>query len=107
MTAERKLRLREFLAETPLSERARDDLARLYEERVDYLPGLSLEEKKVALQRMSYRDFLTDVVKVHEDAIPYLQALPMGTWAIGIDALTAWTGVYSGYPGLEIVEDIP
>jgi spermidine dehydrogenase len=101
MTAERKLRWRELLAETPLSERARNDIARLYEERVDYLPGLSPEEKKIALQRMSYRDFLTDVVKVHEDAIPYLQALPMGTWAIGIDALTAWTGVYSGYPGLQ------
>ena len=59
MTPERKLRWRKFLAKTPLSERARSDIARLYEERVDYLPGLSLEEKKLALQRMSYRDFLT------------------------------------------------
>jgi spermidine dehydrogenase len=91
---------REFLAKTPLSERARNDIARLYEERVDYLPGLSPKEKEVALRRMSYRDFLTDVVKVHEDAIPYLQALPAGTWAIGIDAFPAWAGLYSGYPGL-------
>jgi spermidine dehydrogenase len=94
------------LAKTPLSERARNDLARLYEERVDYLPDLSPEEKKVALQRMSYRDFLTDVVKVHEDAIPYLQALPMGAWAIGIDALPAWVGPYSGYPGFQGLQGV-
>ncbi len=73
VTGERELGWREFLAKTPLSERARNDIARLYEERVDYLPGLSLKEKEVALRRMSYRDFLTDVVGVHEDAIPYLQ----------------------------------
>ena len=101
LTGERKLRWREFLAKTPLSERARNDLARLYEEQVDYLPNLSPNEKEVALRRMSYRDFLTDVVEIHEDAIPYLQALPMGVWAIGIDALPAWVGMYSGYPGFQ------
>jgi spermidine dehydrogenase len=101
LTGERKHRWREFLAKTPLSERARNDLARLYEEHVDYLPGLSPEEKEVALRRMSYRDFLTDFVKIHEDAIPYLQSLPMGLWAIGIDALPAWIGRYSGYPGFQ------
>jgi spermidine dehydrogenase len=99
LTGERKLRWRQFLAKTPLSERARNDIARLYEEWVDYLPGLSLEEKRGALLRMSYRDFLTDVVKVHEDAMPYLQALSIGYWAIGIDALPALAGLYSGYPG--------
>jgi spermidine dehydrogenase len=109
LTGERKHRWREFLAKTPLSERARNDLARLYEEQVDYLPGLPPEEKEVALRRMSYRDFLTDFVKIHEDAIPYLQALPMGLWAIGIDALPAWIGRYSGYPGFQGLQgmDLP
>jgi spermidine dehydrogenase len=101
VTWQRELGLREFLARTPLSERARTDIARLYEERVDYLPDLSLEEKEVALRRMSYRDFLTNVVKVHEDAMPYLQELSTGYWAIGIDALPAWVGRYSEYPGFQ------
>ena len=92
---------REFLARTPLSERARNDLARLYEDRVDYLSGLSWKEKEAVLRRMSYRDFLTDVAKVHEDAIPYLQALPTGTWAIGIDALPAWAAWDAEYPGFQ------
>jgi len=101
VTGQRELGWREFLAKTPLSEQARDDIARLYEERVDYLPGLSWEEREVALRRMSYRDFLTDVVGVHEDAIPYLQQLSTSYWAIGIDALPAWAAWDSEYPGFE------
>ena len=101
VTGGSELEWREFLAMTPLSERARTDIARLYEERVDYLPDLSLEEKEATLRRMSYRDFLTDVVKVHEDAIPYLQELSTGYWAIGIDALPARVGRYSELPGFQ------
>ncbi|MEE9230641.1 MAG: FAD/NAD(P)-binding protein, partial [Acidobacteriota bacterium] len=91
----------EFLARTPLSERARRDVARVFEGRVDYLPDLSLEEKRAQLRRMSYRDFLTDLVKVHEDTIPYFQTWMHGLWAIGIDALPAWICWLSGYPGFQ------
>ena len=101
VTGRGELGWREFLARTPLSERARNDIARLYEDRVDYMPGLSLKEKEAALRRMSYRDFLTDVVKVHEDAMPYLQELSTSYWAIGIDALPARVGRYSELPGFQ------
>jgi len=101
VTGRRELGWRKFLARTPLSERARNDIARLYEDRVDYMPGLSLKEKEAALRRMSYRDFLTDVVKVHEDAMPYLQELSTAYWAIGIDALPARVGRYSELPGFQ------
>ena len=48
---------------TPLSEPAQQDIARLFEERVDYLPGRSLDEKANALRRMSYIQFLTDLTR--------------------------------------------
>ena len=80
----------EFLAETPLSEPARRDVARLFEERVDYMADLTLEEKEAALRRMTYLEFLTDVVGVHEDALPYFQTRVDGYWAIGMDAVPAW-----------------
>ncbi|MEE9230754.1 MAG: FAD/NAD(P)-binding protein, partial [Acidobacteriota bacterium] len=86
----------EFLARTPLSEQARRDVARVFEGRVDYLPDLNLEEKRAKLRRMSYRDFLTDLVKVHEDTIPFFQTWRDGFWAIGIDALPAWICWLSG-----------
>ncbi len=88
---------KEFLAKTPLTQAARDDIAMLQETRVDYLPGLSPSEKRDRLQHISYRDFLIDVVGIGQDSLAILQR--DGYWAIGIDALTAWAAVGDGAPG--------
>jgi spermidine dehydrogenase len=80
---------KEFLGKTPLSDQARADIARLQEEHVDYLPGLSDEEKKDKLSRISYRDFLLNVVKVHPDVIPFYQTRTHGLYGVGIDAVGA------------------
>jgi spermidine dehydrogenase len=93
------LELRDFLAKAPLSEPARKDIARLHEDRVDYLPGRSLAEKTRVLTRMSYRQFLTDLVKVDAGAMPYLQTWRQGYWAIGNDGLPAEMARVTGFPG--------
>jgi spermidine dehydrogenase len=95
---------KEFLAETPLSEPAQADIRRLQEDRIDYMPGLSDEEKKDRLSRMSYKDFLLNVVKVHPDVIPFYQTRTHGLYGVGIDAVGAlelWP--YSpGFQGLNL-----
>jgi len=78
-----------FLAKTPLSRAARRDIARLYTEKVDYLPGLSPEQKRDRLAKTSYADFLTKIVKVHEDVLPFFQTRTHDLWAVGIDAVPA------------------
>jgi spermidine dehydrogenase len=90
-----------FLADAPLSSEARADLTRLFTQKVDYLPGKSSSEKKVFLARTSYKDFLTNTVKVHPEAILVVQRLTFGLYGVGIDAVPAGDLAGLGYPGFQ------
>ena len=94
-----------LLADSPFSERARQDYARLNESSVDYMPGLSSDEKKGRLARMSYRDFLRDVAKVDPAVIAFYQPRSHGEWAVGIDAVSAldvWAFGFPGFQGMKL-----
>src|SRR6185295_8069870 len=81
----------DFLAKTPLAEQAQKDIARIESKnQPDYMPGLSSDEKKQKLMRMSYQDFLLDVAKVHPDAAWFYQTRSDGLFLMHIDALPAY-----------------
>jgi spermidine dehydrogenase len=98
-----------LLADAPLSERARQDYARLNEGAVDYMPGLSSDEKKRRLAKMSYRDFLRDVAKVDPAIIAFYQPHTHGEWAVGIDAVSAldvWAFDFPGFKGMKLAPGV-
>ncbi len=97
--------LKQFLVEAPLTEGAKLDLKRLYDEPKDYFPGLSSDEKKAKLARISYANFLKDVAGVHPDIIKLYQAFPHGLFGVGIDAVSAqdaWGFDLPGFGGLKL-----
>jgi spermidine dehydrogenase len=79
----------EFLAQAPLSDAAKRDIARVYTERVDYLPGLSPKQKIAKLTETSYRDYLTKFCKLSPEALPFFQSFPHDLWSVGIEAVPA------------------
>jgi spermidine dehydrogenase len=88
-----------FLNEAPLSEQAKADYVRLVVEKNDYLPGLSSDEKKARLARMSYNTFLADLVKVGPELVKLFQAVPQSLFGVGFDAVAAQDAWGLGAPG--------
>ncbi len=99
VTGRGKLPWSEFFGKAPLSDQTKEDLTRLYTEKVDYLPHLASRQKKVLLAKTSYKDFLLKYVKLHPDSLPYLQTQTYGTYGVGIDAVPAGDLAGLSYPG--------
>lgn len=88
-----------FLQEAPLSDSAKADYRRLVTEKKDYLPGLTSDEKKARLARMSYNSFLGDVAKVSPEVVKVFQAMPQPLFGVGFDAVAAQDAWGLGAPG--------
>ena len=86
----------DFLAKAPLSDQVCKDIARVYTEKVDYLRGLSKQEKLEKLGKISYADFLTQICKVTPEALPFFQPYPHDLFCVGIDAVSALSCFYAG-----------
>jgi spermidine dehydrogenase len=95
----------EFAAQAPLTDKAKADLKRLYTLNEDLMPGLSSEQKKAKLARMSYADYLVNLVKVDRQVVAMLDAHPKPDYGVGIDAISAqdsWGMDQPGFDGLKL-----
>jgi len=97
----------EFAAQAPLSEKAKADVKRLYSLNVDLMPGLSSEQKKAKLARMSYADYLLKLVKVEPQVVAMLDPQPKPLYGVGIDAVSAQDAWGLGMPGFDGLELTP
>ncbi len=69
------------------------------------MPGLSSEQKKAKLARMSYADYLTKLVKVDRQVVTLLDPEQKSLYGVGIDAISAqdaWGLDMPGFEGLKL-----
>ncbi len=88
-----------FLKEAPLSATAKQDFGRLLAGDKDYFPGLTSDQKKARLARMSYAKYLGEVAGMSDEIVKLLQALPHPLFGVGIDAVAAQDAWGLGAPG--------
>ncbi len=96
-----RLPFEQLLAQAPLSPSARNTIAQIEEAKVDYLPGLSSDDKKQRLSRMSYEAFLRDLVHAERAVLNFYHARTMGEWGVGTDAVSALDCWGIGLPGFK------
>ena len=105
----------EFLKKSPMPEKVQREIARLYEEKKDYLPGLTKQEKYARLGKISYAGFLTEICKADPGVLPFFQSYTHDLFAVGIDAVSALACYrnpddygayqYAGFDGLHLGGD--
>jgi len=98
-----------FLAKSPISKSARNDLIRLFDPNAqkDYLHDLTSAEKKAKLQKMSYEEYLRNIVGLHPDALPFMRFMSFRNNKF-IDTCPALEAAHSrapGFSGLNLEEE--
>lgn len=92
---------REFIADFPIPDADKETLIELHEEKVDYLAGMTQDEKAAYLSTNSYAQFLKDKVKLSDQTIKYFQQQTNDFQAVGIDATACEDARLCGLPGFE------
>jgi spermidine dehydrogenase len=91
----------EFESKAPLTEKSKADLKRLLTLNEDLLPGLSSQQKKAKLARISYADYLLKMVKVDPQVVAMLDPEQKPLYGVGIDAVSAQDAWGLGMPGFD------
>src|SRR5581483_9055486 len=94
-----------FLSRAPLSVSTKQDIARLEEDLIDYLPGLTQTEKKRRLAKVSYGAFLSQHANAGKETIAFYQTRTHDLYGVGIDAVNAldcWAYGFPGFGGMKL-----
>src|SRR5579862_3568424 len=98
----------EFLAKAPLSDGVKKEIARVYTEKKDYLPGQTHEQKVATLSKISYAEYLTKYCGLPPAALPFFQTFTHDLFCVGIESVPAYLCYEAGddygsftYPGFD------
>jgi spermidine dehydrogenase len=89
----------DFIADFPLPEASRRALVELYTSDRDPLPSLDADAKHDVLLGISYREYIQRYWGLDDLSADTFQGRSLDFYAIGVDGVTAFDAMETGYPG--------
>ena len=97
----------ELLRDAPLTDRVKLDVARVFNGKGASMPGMTDAQKKDKLSRISYKQYMLDILKVDPGTLPVMQQFTHDEWGVGIDAVPALDAWGFGFPGFDDLKLTP
>ncbi len=88
-----------FLENSPLSEKSRADLVRLYKDDRHYLHDIPAQQRAAYLESIDYQTYLKTHAGMDDEVLKVMQSVARSVWAVNIDAYPASAAWAEGYPG--------
>jgi spermidine dehydrogenase len=93
--------LHDFLTDFPLSKAGKAIIKALYTSGKDVMLGKTAAQKSEALKKISYSDFLKTYWNANAEVINCFQNRTCDFFAVGIDGVSAFDAMGTGYPGFD------
>jgi spermidine dehydrogenase len=97
----------ELLRDAPLSAKVKLDLARVFTGQGAAMPGMNDAQKKDHLSRISYSQYMTQILGVDPGVITVMQQFTHDEWGVGVDAVPALDAWGFGFPGFDDLKLTP
>jgi spermidine dehydrogenase len=94
----------EWIARTPLAEKAKSDLIRLLGAPEDPFKGKTRAEKLALLSQATYEAFLLEILALHPQVAAYLADTTKSYYGVGADAVTCLDARAMGAPGFDAMD---
>ncbi len=94
----------EWIARTPLDEKAKSDLVKLFSSPADPFKGKTRAEKFALLSETTYEAFLLQILGLHPQVAAYLADATKSYFGVGADAVSCLDARAIGNPGFDAMD---
>ena len=91
--------IKKVVKEMPISDKSKDEFTRLFLDKTDFFPEMTLEEKFYYLEKISYEEYLKKHHKVDDEVIGLFHTMLWSLWGVGTESIPAFGAFSDGLPG--------
>ncbi|MAR96135.1 MAG: hypothetical protein CMG17_00650 [Candidatus Marinimicrobia bacterium] len=91
--------IKKVVKEMPITDKSKNEFTRLFLDKTDFFPQMTLEEKFYHLENMSYEEYLRKYHKVGDEVVGLFHTMLWSLWGVGTESIPAFGAFSDGLPG--------